>query len=62
VFDVIGDIHGEADKLSGRLTKLGYSALQGIWRHPERTAVFLGDLIDRGPQQLENGGHRPRHG
>src|SRR5690606_22837321 len=21
----------------------------GVWRHPERIAVFLGDIIDRGP-------------
>jgi len=31
---------------------LGYNDTDGAWRHPERTAVFLGDLIDRGPQQL----------
>src|ERR1700730_10864557 len=52
-FDVIGDIHGEFDKLTSLLGVLGYSETAGVWRHPERTAVFVGDLIDRGPQQLE---------
>ena len=23
------------------------------WRHPDRTAIFVGDLIDRGPKQVE---------
>lgn len=52
-FDVIGDIHGEFDKLTALLDLLGYRESAGIRRHPERTAVFVGDLIDRGPQQLE---------
>lgn len=50
--DIIGDIHGQADKLLGLLTKLGYSEVNGAWRHPQRQAVFVGDLIDRGPGQL----------
>ena len=50
-YDVIGDVHGYADKLEGLLVKLGYSHRTGVWGHPERTAVFIGDLIDRGPQQ-----------
>ena len=37
----------------GLLDVLGYGERDGVWRHPERTAVFVGDLIDRGPQQLE---------
>lgn len=53
-FDVIGDIHGHADRLVGLLRKLGYTEQQGAWRHSERTAVFVGDLIDRGPQQRES--------
>lgn len=50
--DVIGDVHGQYDKLVGLLQHLGYNDTDGTWRHPDRTAVFLGDLIDRGPQQL----------
>ena len=52
--DLIGDVHGEADKLKELLTKLGYSPDKGIWRHPEgRQAVFVGDLVDRGPKARE---------
>ncbi|MFJ8595502.1 polynucleotide kinase-phosphatase [Streptomyces sp. NPDC093598] len=45
-FDIIGDIHGCAAELEALLAKLGY--VDG--GHPEgRTAVFVGDLVDRGP-------------
>ncbi|MGC5034964.1 polynucleotide kinase-phosphatase [Streptomyces sp. DT190] len=45
-FDIIGDIHGCAAELEALLDKLGYT--DGV--HPEgRTAVFVGDLVDRGP-------------
>jgi hypothetical protein len=51
-FDVIGDIHGQADALHRLLRWMGYSQQSGTWKHPERTAVFVGDYIDAGPQQL----------
>ncbi|MCW2872989.1 polynucleotide kinase-phosphatase [Actinacidiphila oryziradicis] len=45
-FDIIGDVHGCRSELETLLTKLGY--VDGA--HPEgRTAVFVGDLVDRGP-------------
>lgn len=45
-FDIIGDIHGCAAELESLLGKLGYA--DGV--HPGgRTAVFVGDLVDRGP-------------
>ncbi|MEW2563471.1 polynucleotide kinase-phosphatase [Streptomyces griseorubiginosus] len=45
-FDIVGDIHGCAAELETLLGKLGY--VDGV--HPEgRTAVFVGDLVDRGP-------------
>ncbi|MFF4785690.1 polynucleotide kinase-phosphatase [Streptomyces griseorubiginosus] len=45
-FDIVGDIHGCATELETLLGKLGYT--DGV--HPEgRTAVFVGDLVDRGP-------------
>lgn len=45
-FDIIGDIHGCAAELESLLGKLGYA--DGV--HPEgRQAVFVGDLVDRGP-------------
>ncbi len=52
-FDVIGDVHGCADALEALLEKMGYRRQHGIWSHPDRTAVFVGDLIDRGSQQRE---------
>jgi protein phosphatase len=51
-FDVVGDIHGCHDELVALLQKLGWSvADDGLEaNHPDgRTAVFLGDLVDRGP-------------
>ena len=51
-YDVIGDVHGHAAKLENLLGRMGYSDSSGVWRHPRRTAVFVGDLIDRGPEQL----------
>jgi hypothetical protein len=52
-FDLIGDIHGEAAVLRKLLGQLGYSQQHNGWRAPTgRQAVFLGDLIDRGPEQM----------
>lgn len=45
-FDIVGDIHGCASELETLLGELGY--VDGV--HPQgRTAVFVGDLVDRGP-------------
>lgn len=41
-YDIIGDIHGQADKLHALLSKLGYVQRQGAYRHPSRTASLLG--------------------
>jgi len=51
--DLIGDIHGHADALERLLQQLGYSRHEGVYRHPDRQAIFLGDFIDRGPQIRE---------
>jgi hypothetical protein len=48
--DVIGDIHGYANKLRRLLSRLGYEEVGGFYAHPERSAIFVGDLIDRGPE------------
>jgi hypothetical protein len=53
MYDLIGDIHGHADELLALLTQLGYERRHGVYRHPERQVVFLGDLIDRGPRIRE---------
>ncbi|MAA78849.1 MAG: hypothetical protein CL916_06280, partial [Deltaproteobacteria bacterium] len=48
--DIIGDVHGEIGALCTLLDRLGYDD-QG--RHPQnRHLVFVGDLIDRGPDSL----------
>src|SRR5271163_1935690 len=50
MYDLIGDIHGYADELVQLLETLGYQKDQGVYRHPERKVIFLGDFIDRGPK------------
>lgn len=52
-YDLIGDIHGQADKLHALLQTLDYRCEAGVYRHPERQAIFVGDFIDRGPRQRE---------
>jgi aryl-alcohol dehydrogenase-like predicted oxidoreductase len=52
-YDIIGDIHGQLDALERLLRRLGYDYADGVWRHPQRQALFLGDLIDRGPGSRE---------
>ncbi|MGI8450865.1 MAG: polynucleotide kinase-phosphatase, partial [Streptosporangiaceae bacterium] len=55
-FDVIGDVHGCRGELEALLAKLGYLVTRDASGRavdavpPDgRTAVFLGDLVDRGP-------------
>jgi predicted kinase len=52
-FDIIGDVHGCAAELASLLGKLGYRpepGRGGALAHPAgRMAVFVGDLVDRGP-------------
>jgi hypothetical protein len=51
-YDIIGDIHGHADRLIKLLKMMGYEK-RSCYKHPERKAIFLGDFIDRGPAILE---------
>ncbi|MBH0005181.1 metallophosphoesterase [Psychrobacter sp. SWN149] len=53
IIDIIGDIHGYADKLVGLLKQLGYEHNGQYFVPPAgHRALFIGDLIDRGTQQL----------
>ncbi|MDR2615397.1 MAG: polynucleotide kinase-phosphatase [Oscillospiraceae bacterium] len=54
-FDIIGDVHGCFGELCALLEKLGYAVdkIKFTAAHPEnRRAVFLGDLCDRGPDNI----------
>ena len=54
IYDVIGDIHGQADKLIGLLHQLGYvDNGQFFVPPPNHQAIFIGDLIDRGQQEIQ---------
>ena len=58
-FDIVGDVHGCFEELVLLLERLGYQLAARVGAdgetgysvtHPEgRTAVFVGDLVDRGP-------------
>jgi protein phosphatase len=51
-FDIIGDVHGCLTELIALLRELGWQVAKEelTAQHPEgRRAVFLGDLVDRGP-------------
>lgn len=55
-FDIIGDVHGCYDELCALLTKLGYQVdtTARTAFHPDgRKAVFVGDLCDRGPKNMD---------
>lgn len=51
-FDLIGDVHGCHDELAQLLGRLGYaiSSAGRVQAPVGRRAVFLGDLVDRGPK------------
>lgn len=49
-YDIIGDIHGRAEKLIQLLEHLGYQKSESGYCHPSRKVIFVGDFIDRGAE------------
>ncbi len=49
-FDIIGDVHGCARTLKALLERLGYQLDGEVYWHPRRKAIFVGDILDRGPR------------
>ena len=52
-FDIIGDVHGRGSELEHLFQAMGYVQRDGYFRHTDRTAIFVGDYIDRGPEILK---------
>ncbi len=52
-YDIIGDVHGCANTLEHLLETLGYTEEAGVYCHAERQAIFVGDIVDRGPRIRE---------
>lgn len=50
-FDIIGDVHGHAEQLLELLDILGYRN-KGLIHPLGNTAIFVGDLINRGPNTI----------
>lgn len=52
-YDIIGDVHGHGHLLEKLLLKLGYQFNGNSFTHPERKAIFCGDFIDRGRENIK---------
>ena len=54
MYDIIGDVHGHAEKLKKLLNELGYKTnREGTFFHPSRKVIFTGNFINKGPQIKE---------
>lgn len=53
MYDIIGDVHGEVDKLHMLLALLGYRYTEAGYYHPQRKAIFVGDFINKGAASRE---------
>jgi len=53
-YDIIGDVHGCANTLEQLLEQMGYRKHNGVYQHARRQAIFIGDIIDRGPRIRES--------
>ncbi len=48
-YDLIGDVHGCGKTLCALLEQMGYGLKDGVYQHKTRKVVFIGDIVDRGP-------------
>jgi hypothetical protein len=53
MLDIIGDVHGCLEEFKGLLNKLGYSEDRDWCHEDARSILLLGDLTDRGPENIE---------
>lgn len=56
IYDIIGDVHGYAGALCALLTHLGYKKKPSAYTHSDshRKVIFVGDIVDRGPDIPES--------
>ncbi|OZG74010.1 serine/threonine protein phosphatase [Hahella sp. CCB-MM4] len=52
-YDFIGDVHGCAKTLVRLLENMDYRKVNGVYQHKDRQAIFVGDIVDRGPRIRE---------
>ena len=49
---VMGDLHGQLEKVTGHLRTAGLLTVEGAWCGADATLCFIGDYCDRGPEGL----------
>ena len=49
VYYIVGDVHGQYQRLLGRLKSAGLTSKNGKYSFDNGKILFLGDLLDRGP-------------
>lgn len=49
VYYIVGDVHGQYDRLLKRLKSIGLTSIEGRYSLDSGKIIFLGDLLDRGP-------------
>ena len=52
MYDIIGDVHGYSQPLENLLRAMGYKYTTKGYVHSNRIALFVGDLVDRGPDVM----------
>ena len=50
---IVGDIHGQLERLAGLLYHAGLISTEGVWTGGTTHLWFVGDFVDRGPHGLD---------